>query len=167
MAGNGIRTLHRGSTDDWNTPADFVARVKDVGRIALDPCSNLHSVVKADENLLSGGIEKYWGEVKGKKRGGIVFVNPPYSDARIWAHKISQEARMGIQIVALMPCRTDTRHFHLLAGLADALCFVRGRIFFTLNGEAKGKPSFPSVVFYFGKNVEKFEKAFEPIGLVY
>jgi len=143
---------------DWNTPECVLEKVRKVGAIGLDPCSNAHSKVKASAAWLSGGLEVDWSGF------GLVYVNPPYGrDLKAWAEKIATEADRGTEIIALVPARTDTKWFRRLFFQCACVCLWSGRITFV------GAPSpapFPSAVFYFGSNTEGFCGAFKDAGII-
>jgi hypothetical protein len=143
---------------DWNTPESFLALVRQVGPIGLDPCSNAHSKVKASAAWLSGGLEVDWSGF------GLVYVNPPYGRAlKDWAEKIAAEADKGTEMIVLVPSRTDTKWFHRLWSRCNALCLWKGRI--TFEGAPSPAP-FPNAVFYFGDNADQFRDVFEYYGIV-
>jgi hypothetical protein len=105
---------------------------------------------------------------------GLVFVNPPYGKRKkgegeakiaLWARKIAEEAAAGVQIIALVPARTETAWFQHM-WTAQALCFWRGRIKFLLEGKMAFSAPFPSVLPYWGRNVGEFVEAFAPVGQI-
>lgn len=66
---------HISLTKDWCTPPSVVSSVRRVfgGSIALDPCSNEHSLVKADKEYLlpdHDGLVESWDYP-------TIYVNPP------------------------------------------------------------------------------------------
>lgn len=69
------------TTKHWNTPPKIISAVKKFwnGEIALDPCSNEHSLVGAKREyvLPVDGLKEHWAEK--------TFVNPP-----IWAQPRKQ-----------------------------------------------------------------------------
>lgn len=96
----------------------------------------------------------------------LVYVNPPYGDALpLWSQKITAEARAGLEIVALVPARTDTAWFNTLYSACSDLLLWRGRLTFL---GAKHPAPFPSAVFYFGvrsRATVSFEAAFAGKGI--
>ena len=147
---------------EWYTPQHIIERVCDVlGGIDLDPCSNSHEHpnVPAAEHYTAAddGLSKDWR--------GTVYMNPPYGrDIEPWAQKLAQEFAAGrtTEAIALVPARTDTQWFRILAGFP--VCFLDGRLKFS--GHENSAP-FPSALFYLGWDVAKFGVAFEDIGLIY
>jgi site-specific DNA-methyltransferase (adenine-specific) len=144
--------------DDWCTPECVLERVRKVGRIELDPCDNAQSIVGAASSWMGSGLEWTWR--------GLAFCNPPYSTLRRWLAKCAEEARGGVEIIALVPARTDTRAWHESATTARAVCFWRGRITFV--GAPHPAP-FPSAVLYWGPSgkLGVFTSAFDGAGAIY
>lgn len=147
---------------EWYTPPEIIERaVKLFGAIDLDPCSNSHknpTVPSANRFTKDDdGLSKTW---KGK-----VYMNPPYGREIVeWVEKLAAEHKSGnvTEAVALVPARTDTEWFRMLRVFPR--CFVSGRLNFS--GHENSAP-FPSVVFYLGKRLSAFVKAFGDIGDVY
>ena len=145
---------------DWNTPESFLDLVRQIGNIGLDPCSNSESTVDA---LVSwdkddDGLAHSWGTV------GLVYVNPPYGrQIGAWVSKCAHEAARGVEVLALVPSRTDTKWFQDHASTAAAVCFMRGRLRFV--GADNAAP-FPSAVLYWGARVSRFRAVFGAVGLV-
>lgn len=156
---------------DWLTPPEFIERVKKMGPIALDPCAPQpphESFVAPFKEFTERGLERPWGEWKSR---GLVFVNPPYGRAiEQWMAKCATESREGVEIVALIPSRTDSRWFRSsVFESASAVCYYTGRIVFwdpETRGpvlDAKGRPTsapFPCAVVYYGNRVSLFAKTF-------
>jgi hypothetical protein len=93
----------------------------------------------------------------------LVYVNPPYGSALAdWSQKIAAEANAGLEIVALVPSRTDTDWFHTLWESARTTLLWKGRLKFL---GADNYAVFPSALFYFGKREEVFIKAFADKGI--
>ncbi len=156
--------LFSSARTEWFTPAWLLKRVRHLspnGRIGLDPCFGdgclTDPVVAYGPDLGSDGLEESWNWES------LVFVNPPYG-RRIgrWTTKMVSEARAGVEIVALLPARTDTLWFQRdLEGAG--LCFVDGRIKFL--GADSAAP-FPSVLAYWGPYPGDFEAVFKDIGMI-
>lgn len=146
----------------WNTPSDIIARVvKTMGAIDLDPCSDdadspnvpaaQHFTEKED------GLEHEWH--------GRVYMNPPYGSTIgqwILALVLEFEEDRTTEAVALLPSRTDTAWFGVLAPYVR--CFIRGRLKF---GDAKNSAPFPSMAVYLGKRPSRFADSFNDLGLLY
>lgn len=161
--------LFTSNSEHWCTPKKYIQLIQNnFGEIHLDPCSNKYSSVNAKHELSlekgQDGLQADWSSF-----GGLVFVNPPYGrKISKWTNKILHEAGKGVEIIALLPSRTDTKWFHdEVIPASTALVFVEGRISF-INGSTglKTNPAtFPSVFVYYGPRVTKFYKAFSSEGL--
>jgi hypothetical protein len=163
-----LAPLKSSKSTDWNTPESFLDVVRQLGPIGLDPCSGAGSTVGArvewrpdqgDDGLLDD-----WGGL------GLVYANPPYGKTiKQWAAKIADEAARGVEIVALLPSRTDTTWFqNHVSTRADAICFWRGRLRFI---DADGKPAksgatFPCMAAYFGPRADRFRAIFAVHGFI-
>jgi hypothetical protein len=154
--------LLKSDRQDWNTPAEVLDLVRQVGPIGLDPCWNAAGLVRAARNLDGAigcsGLLAPWGG------HGLVFINPPYGRELVpWAKKIAAEGAAGVEAIALVPARTDTAWWHDHIATADAICFWRGRL--TFLGAEAGAP-FPSALAYFGERAKRFATVFGPRGWV-
>jgi hypothetical protein len=93
-----------------------------------------------------------------------VFVNPPFSDAAEWAHKVLLEARLGCEIVLLLPASVNSKRFHSLTSAADVVAFFGRRVGFvdpSAGVEMRGA-DFDSALWYFGPREWAFVKALKP-----
>ena len=107
---------------EWYTPRPIFQRLGI--DFDLDPCSPGQDVVRwipaqIHYTIRDDGLSAKWF--------GNVFMNPPYGmDTPRWMRKLSKHGN-GI---ALVFARPDTRWFHDYVPLADAICFIKGRIGF-------------------------------------
>lgn len=152
-------------TDQWYTPPIVLDRL---GRIALDPCYSPLSLVKADFVAMERGLDFDWTEVA---KGGLIYVNPPYSDLRKWLHKCREESQRGGLVVALVPHRSETRGFHedVYSQGARVLC-IRSRLKFVSPDPKKKKngATFPSVLIHWqppGIVRDALEACFADLGI--
>ena len=68
-----------------------------------------------------------------KEWTGNVFMNPPYgSDTPTWFRKLALHGN-GIGLVF---CRSDTKWFHEYIPMAQAICFIKGRVQFVKADDA-------------------------------
>lgn len=106
--------------DEWYTPL-WLFRALDV-EFDLDPCSpgSPPSTVPAKRHLtkVENGLQAEWA--------GSVWLNPPFSSKRPWYERLVEHGN-GI---ALMPARTETHDFQDYMNAAQALLFMKGRIYF-------------------------------------
>jgi hypothetical protein len=151
----------------WNTPEDLLALVRRVNTIALDPCSNEWSKVAATVTLTKDddGLSSLhpWASMA---MGGLIFVNPPYSNPEPWAKKAIAEAFYGAEIILLLPNDSDTEWWQDLAANAMTRCELRGRVNFLKEGKPNGKARDASVLFYFGPSAARFKAVFSKHGRI-
>lgn len=159
----------------WCTPPKYVNAIRKFfsGSIALDPCSNCHSIVRAT-------VEYTLPEVDGLSASWnypTIFVNPPYgrdhernTTIRDWLRKCTKaHSQYGAEVLALVPVATNTRHWkQYVFGAATGVAFLYDtRLKFLVDGKngGKGAPMSCAMV-YWGAQYERFEKALIPFGAV-
>ena len=162
-------------SQDWSTPPKYVRAVREVlgDTIALDPCSNTYSVVKAEVEYRlpdSDGLHRCWDYP-------TIYVNPPYGADRQRGTTIKDWLRRcacareeyGSEVLALVPVATNTRHWKdYVFGVADAIAFLYDtRLKFLENGQDGGKGAPMScAMIYWGEHTGRFERVFLPFGAV-
>lgn len=154
--------LYSSETPEWYTPKDIIDRVIWVmGGIDLDPCSNSHDAPNVPAAMVftreDDGLSRPWQ--------GRVYMNPPYGrEIGEWTGYLKKQYEAGsvTQAIALLPSRTDTEWFRELRDYPR--CFIWGRLKFS--GSENGAP-FPSMLVYFGRDVERFRGGFEDVGDCY
>lgn len=57
---------------------------------------------------------------------GSVWLNPPFASKRVWYDRMLEHG----DGIALMPARTETHDLQTYMSAADALLFLRGRVYF-------------------------------------
>ena len=126
----------------WETPQSFYNELDKEFKFDLD-------VASSDENAKCANYYTIEDDGLSKKWNGNVFCNPPYGkEIGLWVKKAYEESLVndGV-IVLLIPARTDTRYWHdYIFGKAKEIRFLKGRLKFELNGEAKQSAPFPSAV---------------------
>ena len=177
--------LFTSKKEDWCTPESFIRLVESVAPIAFDPCWSKDAVfdpkmvlTKEDDALSADWLEysvrprmhkRLWGmRMNGRDyKPGLIYINPPYGREIIsWIRKMSETWNemyafgWSMQMVSLLPARTDTKWFSLLCESASQICFLRGRLRFV--GAASSAP-FPSMVAYWGDS-SAFESVFSRKG---
>lgn len=167
------RSSSESVSQHWCTPPKYVDAIREFfgGEIALDPCSNEYSIVKAKVEYRlpdSDGLAKRWN-------AATVFVNPPYGRDRArgtgikdWLRKCSESrSQSGAEVLALVPVATNTRHWKdYVFGAADGVAFLYDtRLRFLENGKhtGKGAPMSCAMV-YWGSRYERFENVFIRFG---
>lgn len=148
---------------DWRTPEILLALVRGMGTIGLDPCADenpehhfaAYNLTEADD-----GLEHSWDAYG----GSLVYVNPPYGRVLpAWIDYCNEFGEEGVEIILLVPSRTDTRWFRSATEAADARCLWHGRL--TFQGAEHSAP-FPSAVFYYGQDPWLFCSVFQDVGEV-
>ena len=162
-------------SQNWCTPPKYVDAVRRFfsGSIALDPCSNRHSIVRA-------GVEYCLPETNGLTASWdypTIYVNPPYGSDRNRGTTIRDWLRMcaethtkhDVEILALVPVATNTRHWkQYVFGAATAVAFLYDtRLRFLVDGKDGGKGAPMScAMIYWGPQYQRFEKIFLRFGAV-
>lgn len=154
---------HKQSYQHWNTPETVLEPLRDFMPISLDPCSNTHSTVGADVEIVhpaADGLVVPWHQY------GHTFVNPPYNDQPTWLAKAALEAAQGAaHITMLIPASTETIAFQRwVFGEASAVCFWRRRLRFWREGAPGSGNTLPSVLVYWGIEPKRFAACFAPHG---
>jgi hypothetical protein len=159
----------------WGTPPKYVDAVRHFfgGQIALDPCSNVHSIVRARHSYAlpeKDGLRESWDYP-------TIYVNPPYGGSpergttiRDWMRRCAEaRADHGAEVLALVPVAGNTKHWkNYVWGAATAVCFLYDtRLRFLIDGQdvGKGAPMACSMV-YWGRDYEKFFEVFIEFGAV-
>jgi len=162
------RAVHTQS-QHWGTPQKYIDAVKKAlgGKIALDPCSNSYSLVKAGTEYRlprQDGLKASWNF-------SAIFVNPPYgidhqrgTSIKYWLERCANAHRDHCaEVVALVPVATNTGHWKkYVFGRATAVCFLYDtRLRFLVNGrdEGKGAPMSCAMI-YWGRNYRRFFTVF-------
>lgn len=130
--------------DEWLTPPDLLDKL---GIFDLDPCSPINRPWDTALNhytVNDNGLLAPWD--------GRVWLNPPYGlEAAIWLERLSLHGN-GI---ALIFARTETKmFFDWVWNQADALLFLRGRLYFhhSDGSKANANSGAPSVLIAYGAN---------------
>jgi len=145
--GHGGMGTHQSSVmknDEWLTPPDII---KALGVFDLDPCSPISrpwDTANKHYSARDNGLKQNWE--------GRIWLNPPYGrEAACWLEKIAEHGN-GI---ALIFARTETEmFFEYVWGKADAILFLKGRLFFHyVDGrKANANAGAPSCLIAYGKN---------------
>lgn len=161
---------------NWTTPRGFLDVVRAMGVIVLDPFWNEASLTRpvfaygpgcgCEDALLA---ESWHGD--GKDRDGVIFCNPPYGPfLREAIPKIIREGQFlgKLELISLLPAKTDTRWWHVLANRETAGCFWQGRLSFgnPPPGTPGNRPGGANYVSYFGPRPHLFAHVFGPFGIV-
>lgn len=156
---NGIKTI----SDVWLTPQFIIDKI---GISDLDPCgwtpNNTPFVKTANKYFVEeeNGLIQDWNYE-------TVFVNFPYSDAKLWMEKvISEYKKWNNNIIVLCFNRSDTRWFQNNVKYATGMNCLSKRIsFLNYKGETQTNGNAPSVLIAFGK--EAFKRIKKCDGLIW
>ena len=132
------------NNSDWETPPDFFDRLRGEFRFTLDVCATRENTkCKAFYTPELNALTKRWHRMV--RPDGWAWMNPPYGREIVkWVQKAACESRFGLNIVCLLPARTDTKWFHnYVFGTCTELRLVKGRLKF--GGHDNSAP-FPSMV---------------------
>ena len=123
------KVMFSSATDCWSRPKDVYDDLDKEFAFTYDPCP-----LNFKENNL------------GKRWGGMVFVNPPYSDIKTCARECHIQWQLWSTVVMLIPSRTDTRWWHDYIMKATEIRFIKGRLKF---GGSEDSAPFPSCIVIF------------------
>lgn len=144
------KVLFSHESDEYETPQklfDLLNKPYSFGPFDLDAaatkdntkCSSYFSI---DDD----GLNKDWSEYK------KIWINPPYSKVKEWVKKAYEESeKNNVEVVMLLPSRTDTRYWADYCMKAREIYFIKGRLKFN---NMKNSAPFPSVICYFMKNYD-------------
>jgi hypothetical protein len=160
-------------TDDWCTPPEVMALVRELGPVALDPCGNRwsHEQVRSTEALLHEGLRLNWCDSWRTEPGDLVWVNPPYSNPGPWVERCIEAAAAGRQVLLLIPVGTS-KACHLALRSCSAVLLWAGRIKFWRPdaegnvGPGPGSPNVEPWILYWGHQVERFSQVFGSKGTI-
>jgi ParB family chromosome partitioning protein len=156
----------RNSSDEWFTSAPVIDLARQVlGGIDLDPasCEFAQRTVQAARwfGKVDNGLVQPWQ--------GRVWLNPPYSHPlveRFTTKLISEYDEGSVETaICLVNNATDTAWFQRLLTRFPA-CFTKGRIRFRRIDRTPVSPRLGQVLFYLGREVDRFALVFSGIGRV-
>lgn len=103
-----LKALTSSGSDDWRTPPSILEPVRRaycgelLARIGLDPCSQPDNPIGAEEFwCLENGVDGLQATWLREPAANVVFVNPPFSQLKLWAAKVAQEAEIGTRMVVV------------------------------------------------------------------
>lgn len=144
----GRDTLFSHKSDEHETPQWLYDKLHKIYKFTLDPCATdktakcaLYYTKEQD------GLAQFW-------YGHRVFVNPPYSEIKLWVEKAIYEVHHNDCKIAVMllPSRTGMSWFtDLVLPLYSKMIFIKGRLRF--ENEDNSAP-FDSIIVVFQKNNE-------------
>lgn len=167
--------LFSSAVTTWGTPTFLFQWLNGIYRFDLDACAS-HNNFKCERYFTEeeDGLKRDWSYY-----ADSVFMNPPYGNSEHpckpgckkkkclkrgyhidryipgiedWVRKAHQESLMGIDVVCLIPARTDTiSWWHKHCMKSDRIDFIVGRLSFTTGDSSeRAMPApFPSAIVYF------------------
>ena len=125
--------------DLWMTPPEMIEDLESEFGEMFDPCPAGRTMATPD------GLEIDWPV------DTWCFVNPPYTQIAEWTAKCRKESERGVNIVLLIPARTDTRYFWQNVIDSAEVRFIKGRIrFHHPDGRKPQSAPFPSILCIYG-----------------
>lgn len=164
----GVRGTGGTGENEWFTPGEYIKMAREVlGGIDLDPATHpqAQTIVQAAQYFTKDddGLAQEWH--------GRVWLNPPYAQPLIaqFVSKMVSERIVGRVTAGIMLTHnyTDTSWFHEAAGVADAICFTRGRVKFYERDGTIAAPTQGQAFFYFGDDAALFAERFSEVGFVF
>lgn len=158
---------HNTGKVEWYTPGHILDAARAVlGGFDLDPASSpaANEAVRAARIFTAedDGLAQEWPV-------GRIWMNPPYASGLVdrFALRFCQAIRDGSSGVVLVNNATETGWFQELLGVADAVCFPRGRVRFVDPGKGEaGAPLQGQAIIYCGPRPGDFRAAFCERGTV-
>lgn len=146
--------------DHWQTPEHIVDSVGLLlnRRIMLDPCANdeqsakhMHFIDEALDGLSTSWIDFIAFNEEHCTLDGFVFVNPPFSQMKIWAEKCVEEANNGLIVVLLHPDTPDTAVYQYIENHCNLQLIPTSRVNYIDpdTGKIKSGVNFPSILSVF------------------
>lgn len=119
--------------DSWITPQWILDLVGD----CFDPCP-FNPNFDADDD--ADGLRMEWGS--------RTFVNPPYSNVKVWVLKALREHEAGKTVIMLLKHDSSTKWYQMLHTAGAYFLPIQGRVNFRNSHDSslKMRASFPSVL---------------------
>ena len=153
--------------NDYRTPGWFwEAMLAHWGEIALDPCSNpwarsANITKRYMREMGHNALELSWDV------SGLVYCNPPYGRGMIDPFVTKAAAtRPPTEVIMLVPGDFSTDWWQRAARLCHGMCLMNERVQF-VSSFATSSSAFPSTVFYWGADMDRFTRCFDHQGAVF
>jgi len=164
-------TIFSSESNEYYTPEKYIEAARELlGTIDLDPasCAEAQKTVMAHRFFCEAddGLSQEWH--------GKVWMNPPYgkigneSSQGIWGQRLISSFNSGNVSEGVMLLRAAVG-YEWFEAIWDVLpvCFVRERLSFSRPGENDdGQSKQGTAIFYVGKRVDEFIKAFSKFGRI-
>jgi len=163
----GAPAIMASQREDHNSPPEIIEAVTRFAPIALDPCSNAHSQVGATVALTidDDGLHADWVALTPER--GHIYINPPYDQETLaLVHRRARYAAFrGRFVTTLVPAKTDQDWYQdAISGGAAAVCFIKGRLRFWVDGERQQGAAFPCLLIYYGSSAYQWAETVGGLG---
>lgn len=126
-----LKALTSSGSDNWRTPPAILGPVRrayceaPTYRIGLDPCSQPDNPIGADQFwCLENGQDGLANTWLREPAANVVFVNPPFSQMKLWAAKAAAEAETGVRMVVVAKAAFCTAWFKVLLRASRGVVLV-------------------------------------------
>lgn len=148
-------------SEDWGTPPEFwklpvVNIYKKENWITRDVCASKDNAQAGkywtkEDDCLSKDWSKYF-DIR-----NTWFMNPPYGrEIKHFIKKAYDETiNTRLEVIALLPARTDTQWFHEYIYRKNLIYFIKGRLKFIHDGKQRHPAPFPSMIVWFNSSQTK------------
>ena len=93
-------------TDERSTPQWLFDELNKEFHFTLDVCaSEANHKCEHYYTIEIDGLNQPWAP-------HVCWMNPPYSELRVWLAKVEKEVELGATVVGLLPADTSTQAFH-------------------------------------------------------
>ena len=132
-------------SDEWSTPQWLYNILDQEFGFGIDVCATQDNAkCPGYLGIEQDGLMYPWSESL-HTRLQPCWMNPPYSQLKLWVKKAYEESQKGCTVVCLIPSRTDTVAWHDYV-MKGEIRFIRGRLKF---GGSENSAPFPSAVVIF------------------
>jgi len=146
-----LRVMYSKDSDEWATPVELYDWLNQTFQFTLDPCATDENHKTSRYFTIAGnGLSQSWANER-------VFMNPPYSEVKLWMEKAYLSAQNGgASVVCLVAARTDTRWWQdWVLNKANEIQFLAGRVMFSRPGKGANAAPFPSAVVIYRPPLER------------
>lgn len=157
-------------TDRRLTPEYILEAVREFapdGRIALDPCTEPDNPTDAKVYYTreDDGLARDWNSIA--ERGGVVFVNPPFSVRAMWDERAIDAARSGGEVFVVSSSDHTTSWWECLYTKGFTPCLLRKRLKCEYPGDGRQRDVGPCTVWYSGDFEHRYKVVFGKLGYVW
>lgn len=135
------------SKREWQTPDNIMRWLRAVFPFTLDVCATAQNKqCEVFYSIENSAFTHVWMD---DVHDGVAYCNPPYGrDVEKWLSKMSEEAKFGVVVVALLPARTSNKWFHKYCAKGRVILLEK-RVKFLIDGVEQHGAPFPSMIVIF------------------